>query len=59
MAIKTKLTFEEWLVSVNFFIRRSCGLDREDLPDCCYADWYAAGVTPRSAAARAIKAAKE
>lgn len=58
MATTSKLTFEEWLIQVDFWVGRECGMGREDLPDCCYADWYADGVRPRAAAKRAIKAAK-
>jgi len=34
------------------------GLSSADLPDVCYADWYDDGVSPRSAAARAVRYAK-
>lgn len=50
-----KKTFEQWMIDVDFFIRRSVGLTHLDLPDCCYQDWYADGVRPRTAANRAIK----
>lgn len=56
---RTAMTFEEWKVSVNFWVRREVGLDVDDLPDCPYRDWYESGVRPRTAASRAIKNAKE
>lgn len=61
MAANTKpsLTFEEWLISVDFWVNRAVGLGREDLPDCPYHDWYEDRVSPRTAAKRAIKMANE
>lgn len=52
-------SFEEWLRLVDSHIRNKCGLSHLDLPDWCYRDAYDDGVTPATAAARAIKAAKE
>lgn len=54
-----KQTFEEWLRAVDAAISAKCGLTHDDLPDCCYRDWYDDGVSAKSAAARAIKAARE
>ena len=54
-----KPTFEQWLDAINEVLSRRIGLSHRDLPDCCYRDWYDDGVTARSAAARAIRNAKE
>lgn len=58
-SVKREMTFEEWKVSVNFWVRRDHGLDLDDLPDCPYRDWYDDGISPLTAAKRAIKLAKE
>jgi hypothetical protein len=54
-----KKTFEEWMVEVNKVVETKVGLGTDDLPDCCYRDWYDNGVSVKSAAARAIRSAKE
>lgn len=50
-----KKTLEQWLKEVDAILSKRCGVTRDDLPDCPYADWYSQGVTAKSAAARAIK----
>ena len=50
-------TFDQWMRSVNAAIEAAYGLTADDLPDYGYADAYADGVPPRTAAARAIRAA--
>jgi len=52
-------TFEEWMAFVDHYINLSCGMWSNDLPDCCYRDWYDDNVTPKTAAKRAIKSANE
>lgn len=54
-----KLTFDEWMKVVDYTVAERTGLSAFDLPDCPYHDWYDDGVRPASAAARAIKNAKE
>ncbi len=54
-----KRTFEEWMAEVNKVVEARVGLSTYDLPDCCYRDWYDSGVSVKSAAARAIRSAKE
>ena len=51
-------TFEAGMAEVNQAVEAKIGCAADDLPDCCYADWYDHGVTPKGAAARAIKAAR-
>lgn len=52
-------TFESWIAAVDSHLIRQCGMVHDDLPDCCYTDWYADGVEPKGAARRAIRNAKE
>jgi hypothetical protein len=54
-----KMTFEQWKNEVNKNISAICGMVSDDLPDCCYLDWYQDGVKPASAAKRAIKNSEE
>jgi hypothetical protein len=53
-----KMTFEEWYKEVDRQVISLCMMSRDDLPDCCYADWYDEGATPKQAARRAIRSAK-
>ncbi len=53
------MTFSQWKAAVDVAVMRHVGLGVDDLPDCCYADWHADGMTPEQAAGKAIKAAKE
>lgn len=55
----TNQTFEEWLVAVDTVIINKLGLSYQDLPDCPYRAWYYGWMSPRSAAAQAIRNAKE
>lgn len=55
----SKLTFDQWKIAVDRELLRRCGMTSDDLPDCCYHDWWQDGVNPTTAAARAIKQAKE
>jgi hypothetical protein len=54
-----KKTYDEWMAEVNRIVGEKVGLSTDDLPDCCYRDWYDNGVSARAAASRAIKNAKE
>ena len=42
--------------AVNAAIESKIGLSSDDLPDCCYRDWFDDGMTPRAAANMAINA---
>ncbi len=56
----TKPSFEDWMRRVDAVITgRLCGLVSSDLPDCCYRDWFDAGVGPPEAARRAIANAND
>ena len=50
--------FSKWMGKVNARLIEKTGMTSEDLPDCCYRDWFDDGMQPRSAAAQVIKAAK-
>lgn len=52
-------TIESWLQAIDAILLDRIGLTHMDLPDCCYADWYEDGVTPKGAASKAIKNAGE
>lgn len=52
-------TFEQWLKEVDAELVKRVYMTHMDLPDCSYRDWYDSRVTPKGAASRAIKAAKE
>lgn len=48
--------FYSWMIEVdNEISKRTEGMISSDLPDCDYWDWFAAAVTPKRAAIRAIK----
>ena len=49
-----------WIAKVDMAIGQLCGgLSHDDLPDCCYRDWFNDGVSPLQAAKRAITNAME
>lgn len=48
--------FEQWLREVNDECVRRCGCSVEDLFDVSLRDWYDNGMSPKRAAAQAIKA---
>jgi hypothetical protein len=58
MARGTKLPFSFWMKAVDAEIMRRAYMTSGDLPDVCYRDWYDDGCTPKNAAARAIRYAK-
>lgn len=49
-ASREKARFEDWMQDVVVALEAHCGLHPDDLPDCPYADWYAAATTPEEAA---------
>lgn len=51
--------YAAWFKEVNAVVAARVGLSVYDLPDCPFMDWYAAGVSAKSAAARAIKNAAD
>jgi hypothetical protein len=53
--MKPTQTFDAWMAEVDAQVEALAGCSVRDLPDCLYADWYAAGVSPLSAARRAIR----
>lgn len=53
------IEFENWMKLVDNYIVQVIGLTSADLPDCCYRDWYDDGVSPKSAAKRAMRSATE
>ncbi len=54
-----KKTFKEWLDKANEEVKKKCGLEIDDLPDCPWREWYDSNTTPKSAANRAVKLAEE
>ena len=54
-----KKSFEEWMKDVDAAVSARIGLSVHDLADCCFRDWYDAGVSAKSAASRAIKSSME
>lgn len=54
-----KKSFDLWILEVDAHLVRKCGLGYLDLADCCYSDWYEDGVSPSSAASKAIRAQNE
>ena len=54
---KPKLSFEEWRRAVDRAVGQRVGLSLDDLPDVPTYDWYEDGVSPKSAASRAIRSA--
>lgn len=55
MRTRKKMTFETWMITVNDLVESMVYVSTEDLPDCCYRDWFDEGITPLQAARRAIK----
>ena len=53
------MTFEQWMQKVNTAISNKIGLTSDDLPDCCYRDWFDDGISPKSAATMALKNSME
>lgn len=59
MKTSTKLTFEQWMKAVDTYCQQLAYLSVHDLADCCFADWYADGMKPATAAKKAIKSNNE
>lgn len=63
MAIELKperKPFDVWFAKVNSAVEAETGgLSVNDLPDCCFRDWFDDGVKPEAAAKRALKNASE
>ena len=49
-----KQTLEQWLAKVNLAVEHLSGMSMHDLADCPYMDWYKKGMTPETAARKAI-----
>lgn len=52
-------TFLQWKRLIDLEVEKKVGLSIDDLPDVPLYDWFEDNATPKVAAARAIKAAKE
>ena len=52
---KKSLSFDEWMQETDGVCGKLYGVSIEDLPDCCYRDWYDDGKTPGQAARKAYK----
>lgn len=52
-------SFDQWMAEIDQYVTRRVGCSVYDLPDCCYRDWYDDGDSARTAAAAAIRAARE
>jgi hypothetical protein len=46
-----------WFRAVDAIVLAKAGVSVNDLPDCCFIDWFDDGVSPKAAAARALKSA--
>ncbi len=57
--MSTTQTFETWMAKVDLVLDKLCGLDSHDLPDWMYCDAFDDGMSPATAAKKALKAAKE
>lgn len=51
--------FKYWIDKVDTEVEKRVCMSVHDLPDCPYRDWFEDGVSPVSAARKAIKNAKE
>ena len=54
---RSDFAFAAWFAKVDAAVVALCGMSVNDLPDCCFRDWFEDGVSPSSAARRAVKAA--
>ena len=53
------MTFDDWMKAVDDACYDRAGCSVYDLPDVCFRDWYDDGVSPKSAAGRAIRSARD
>ena len=51
----TELQYDNWLVEVDDALLDVCDLSLDDLPDVPSRDWFDDGVSPKSAAKRALR----
>ena len=54
LASRDRAHFENWRQDVVVAMEALCGLHPDDLPDCPYADWHTAGMTPKEAARQCL-----
>lgn len=57
--MRPRETFESWMENVDRAVAAKTGLRVHDLPDCSFRNWYDDGVRAKSAASRAIRAARD
>ena len=50
-----KMSYADWLKKVDQAVSAKVGLSYRDLADQPYRSWYDSGVSPKSAAARAVR----
>ena len=44
----SKITFDEWKLQINKYVKNQINLDVDELPDCPYRTWYDNGnLTPK------------
>lgn len=58
MAKAKRMRFDAWMVAADRYVWDRGSVSVYDLPDCDYATWHDQGMSPRTAARRAIRAAK-
>lgn len=51
--------FHQWKRQVNRLVQSKVGLAADDLPDCPYRDWFDDRMSPKTAAAKAIRNARD
>lgn len=56
---KNGKTFGSWMSKVQTIVQNKIGVSTHDIPDQPYMDWYEDEVSPKSAAARAIRGIME
>jgi hypothetical protein len=52
-------TLDDYIIAVDWFMTRQCGLGTGDIPDYDYATAFDCGVSPARCAKQAITAAEE
>ncbi len=57
--MRNQTSFESWMREVDVQCWRRGGCSTQDLPDVNYREWHANGLTPKSAACRALRNAGE
>jgi len=51
--------FAEWFKDIDSILEANYGLSVNDLPDCCFRDWFDHGVSVATAAKRVMRNAQE